>query len=316
MRAAVIDQFGGVERFAVVALPRPEIRPNEVLIRVEIVSVGKWDAEERAGHYADVLGAPRFPYVLGWEGAGTVVAVGAQVTQVVPGDRVYATVVPKPNGGGFYAEYAAVEAEYLALIPGGLTTEQAAVMGWDALTAVSGLDETLELKSGETLMIVGASGGIGHMAVQLANRMGARVLAVASGTDGVALAQRLGAGHAIDGRTDDILAAARAFAPAGLDTVLLTTGGAAIDRSLAAVRAGGRVAYPNGVIPAPEPMRGLQITNYDAARGLAATARLHRLIEARPFDVHVARVFPLEQVRDAHQALSKHYLGKLALRLR
>src|SRR5580658_7245782 len=101
---------------------------------------------------------------------------------------------------------------------------QAAAMAVDAVTALAGLDTTLGLKNGESLLIVGASGGIGHLAVQFAKRMGARVLAVASGDDGVAFVRGLGADQVVDGYKEDVLAAARQFAPDGLDAVLLTTG--------------------------------------------------------------------------------------------
>ena len=107
-------------------------------------------------------------------------------------------------------------------------------------------------------MIFGASGGIGHLAVQFAKRMGARVFAVASGSDGVALVKRLGADVVIDGHKDDIVAAARQFAPNGFDAALITAGGPAADKALGAMRPGGRVAYPNGVEPTPEPRSGIE----------------------------------------------------------
>ena len=132
----------------------------------------------------------KFPYVLGTDGAGTVVKVGEKVNGFKEGDRVYAAVLANPKGG-FYAEFAAVKADNVAHVPGKLTTEQAGVMLCDALTGLRGLDDVLGLKTGETLLIFGAGGGIGHLAVQLAKRMGARVLAVASGADGVELARRL-----------------------------------------------------------------------------------------------------------------------------
>ena len=128
----------------------------------------------------------------------------------------------------------------------------------DAMTALRGLDDTLGLKPDESVMIFGASGGIGHLAVQLAKRMGAQVFAVASGSDGVALVKRLGADAVVDGRKDDIAAAARQFAPNGFDAALITAGGPAADKALSAMRAGGRVAYPNGVEPTPEPRLALK----------------------------------------------------------
>src|SRR5256885_591018 len=111
-----------------------------------------------------------------------------------------------------------------------------------------GLDEVLRVKQGESVLVFGAGGGIGHLAVQLAKRMGARVLAVASGEDGVALVKRLGADAVVNGRKEDVEAAAHAFAPSGIDAALVTAGGGATDRALRAFRDNGRVAYPNGVM--------------------------------------------------------------------
>jgi NADPH:quinone reductase-like Zn-dependent oxidoreductase len=186
----------------------------------------------------------------------------------------------------------------------------------DAVTGLRGLDDILRLKRGESVMIFGASGGIGHMAVQLAKRMGARVFAVASGDDGVSLAKRLGADAVVDGRQDDVAGAARKFAPGGLDAALVTAGGEAADRALTAMRDGGRVAYPNGVEPEPKARPGTKVTAYDGEPDREIIDKLNRLIEAGPFEVHIARTFPLEQAADAHRALDEHYLGKLALRPR
>src|SRR5205814_3772398 len=174
----------------------------------------------------------------------------------------YALALTNPKGG-FYAQYAAVKADNVSPIPKKLTVEQAGVMPSDALTALRGLDEILQLKPGETLLVFGAGGGIGHLAVQLAKRMGARVLAVASGEDGVALVKRLGADVVVNGRKDDVEAAARAFAPGGLDTALVTAGGEAADRALRAMRENGRVAYPNGVMPAPKARSSVKVQRYD-----------------------------------------------------
>ena len=314
MQAVALDRFGGLETLTVRRLPVPQVGPDDVLIRVESAGVAPWDPFEREGGFAEVFGIePNFPYVLGTDGAGTVAAVGEQVTRFKKGDRVYAPALANPKGG-FYAEYAAVKADNASRVPDKLTTEQAGVMPSDAMTALRGLDDILGLKQGETLMIFGASGGIGHMAVQLAKRVGARVLAVVSGDDGVTLAQRLGADVVVEGHTGDVAAAARELAPGGLDAALVTAGGEAADRALAAVRDGGRVAYPNGVMPEPKARPGVRVSNYDVIVDRGVIEKLNRLIEAAPFDVHVARTFPLDQAADAQRALDAHYLGKLALR--
>lgn len=313
MRAAAIDRFGGPELLSVRDLPLPEVGPDEVLIRVEVADVAKWDPIEREGQLVGLMKSPpRFPYVLGTDGAGAVAAVGSGVTRVKVGDRVYGVGFLNPKGG-FYAEYAVVKADHAAAIPGGLSIEQAGAMPGDALTAFQGL-EALGLKAGESVLIFGAGGGVGHLAVQLAKRMGARVLAVASGDDGVALATRLGADAAVEGRKGDVAAAARAFLPAGLDAALFTAG-KGIDAALAAVKDGGRVAYPEGVEPAPKPRDGVAVTTYSGVPSAPALDELNRLIAAGPFEVCVARAFTLDQVAEAHRALGDHFLGKLALRV-
>jgi NADPH:quinone reductase-like Zn-dependent oxidoreductase len=314
MRAVALDRFGGVEAMTVQTLAIPEVEPDEVLIQIESAGVGVWDPYEREGGFVEAFGIEaKFPYVLGSDGAGTVVAVGANVTRFKQGDRVYEFSILNPKGGS-YSDYVVVQADRVSHIPGNLTTEQAGAMPIDAMTALRGLDDTLDLKPGESVMIFGASGGIGHLAVQLAKRMGARVLAVASGDDGVALARRLGADAVVDGHIDNVAAAALRFAPGGLDAALLTTGGEAAEEALTAVRPGGRVAYPNGVEPEPQPRPELTIRSYDGTPDPQAIEKLNRLIESGPFVVHIARTFPLERVAEAHRTLGAHFLGKLALR--
>jgi NADPH:quinone reductase len=312
MRAAAIDRFGGIETIRLQTLPVPKIAPDEVLIRLKVAGVGVWDTFEREGGFVQMFGMePKFPYVLGSDGAGIVAAVGEQVDRFKEGNPVYALALVNPKGG-FYAEYIALKADNVSPIPIGLPMEHAGAMPSDALTALQGLDDVLGLKQGESLLIFGASGGIGHLAVQLAKRMGGRVLAVASGDDGVALVRRLGADSVLDGHKGDVVTAAREFAPDGLDAALLTAGGEAADR---AVHGDGRVAYPNGVTPEPKTWPELLVQTYDVMPSAELFERLNQLIEAGPFEVNVARLFLLEQAAEAHRALDQHYLGKLALRL-
>lgn len=314
MRAVALDRFGGPETLKVQTVPVPEVAADEILIHVEAAGVGAWDPFEREGGFVEMLGRPaKFPYVLGTDGAGTVAAVGAKVKEFKEGDRVYALELGNPKGG-FYAEYAAVKAENASVIPGGLTMDQAAVLPTDAITALKGLD-VLDLQPDETVMIFGASGGIGHLAVQLAKRLGARVFAVASGEDGVRLAKQLGVDEAVDGRSDQVLDVAKKFASGGIDAALVTAGGDATDRALSAIRSGGRVSYPNGVEPAPKPPAGVTVEAYDGEGGRDAIEELNRLIEAGPFKVHVHRTFPLDQAAAAQAALEEHHLGKIALKV-
>ena len=313
MKAVAIDQFGGIETLKTRELQIPDVGTDEVRVRVEAAGVGVWDPFEREGGFAKEFNVkPRFPLVLGSDGAGTVAAVGDKVRHFKKGDRVYGIAFLNPKGG-FYSQYAVVKESSVSRIPGKLSMPQAAAMAVDAITALAGLDTTLGLKNGESVLILGASGGIGHLAVQLAKRMGARVLAVASGDDGVAFVRGLGADKVVDGKKDDIAAAARQFAPQGLDAVLLTAGGEAAEKALSTLRQGGRAAYPNGVEPIPKERAGIKIQSYNGEYAPPPFEKLNRLIEAGPFEVHVARTFNLDQAADAQRALEDHYIGKLAL---
>ena len=128
------------------------------------------------------------------------------------------------------------------------------------------------------------------------------------------MARRLGADEAVDGHRDDIVAAARRFAPGGLDAALLTTGGKPADDALQTLADGGRAAYPNGVEPPPKPRPGISLKSYDGTPTHEAIEKLNRLIEKGPFEVHVARTFPLTEAAKAHEVLEEHFLGKIWFR--
>ncbi|MBV8846761.1 MAG: NADP-dependent oxidoreductase [Bryobacterales bacterium] len=313
MRAVAIDEFGGIEKMKPRKLPVPKVANDEILVRVDTAGVGVWDPFEREGGFAKEFGLKaNFPLVLGSDGAGTVEGVGDDVRDLKRGDRVYGINLMSPKGG-FYAEYTVIKAKNAAMIPRALSTRDAGVLAVDGVTALDGLDKTLRLEAGESILILGASGGIGHLAVQLAKRMKARVLAVASGKDGVEFVKRLGADKVIDGHGEDILKAAHEFAPKGLDAALLTAGGKPAEQAIAALREGGRAAYPNGVEDAPQASDGVKVMKYNGEPDPRTFAKLNELIGAGPFEVHIARTFKLEEAAEAQRALDSHYLGKLAL---
>ena len=315
MNAVTIDRFGGLDVLTPSRPPVPEVGAGQVLIQVSYAGVGAWDPYEREGGFVEITGEePTFPFTLGADGSGTIVAVGDGVESFHEGDLVYAV------GGGFYAEYVALEADTVSLLPDGLGLDQAGAMPIVALTALHGLVETLQVADGEALLIHGASGDFGHIAVQLAKRLGARVLAVASGDDGVAAVRELGADIVIDGRKADVAGAARDFAPEGLDAVLASAGGPGLDAAIAALRKGGRAAFPLGVEPEPEPRAGVELRRYDLTLDTPAVingklATLNEMIASGPFSVKIAQVFPLEQAKAAQQALDKHRVGKIVLQM-
>ena len=308
-----IDRFGGLDALHSSRQPVPQVGPGQVLVKVSYAGVGTWDPLEREGVFVEITGeTPSFPHTLGGDGSGTIAAIGPGVDRFAVGDEVYAM------GGGFYAEYVALDADAVSLLPYGLALDQAGAMPIAALTALHGLVNELEVAPGETLLINGASGDTGHIAVQLAKRLGARVLAVASGNDGVDAVRELGADAVIDGKVDDIAAKAGAFAPAGLDTVLTFIGGPSVDAAVSAVRHGGRVAYPLGVEPEPKQRAGVAFRQFDLTLDAPATLKgtmtaLNELIASGPFQVKVSEVFPLHQAASAQKALGKHRVGKIVL---
>lgn len=316
MKAVAIDQFGGPEELKLKILPIPDISPNKVLIRVNTAGVGVWDPMDRQGFFAKMQDTkPNFPYIIGGDGAGTVVAVGEQVKSFAEGDRVYAYGGEDPQAK-FYAEYVAVGAGNVAPLPKNLSLEEAGSMPADAITAIFGLDQILDLQANQTLLIFGASGGLGHLAVQFAKRIGAKVFAIASGKDGVEFVQSLGVDQAVNGYDDNIIEAAQQFAPDGFDAALLTAGGEVAEQAISTVRDGGRVAYPNGIEPIPEARSGVDFQSYNGRATPELFNKLNHLIEQGPFTVNVAQTFSLEEAAKAHRTLDGHYLGKLALKIR
>ena len=322
MRAVAIDRFGGPEVLTVRNIPVPKPGPGQILVRVESAGVAVWDVAEREGMLARRAGVrPKFPWVLGSEGAGKVVEVGEKVDGFRTGDQVYGGIWGTNPKAGFHAEYTALRADEAWPIPSTMSAEQAGALLIDGGTALTGLDD-LSLKQGEKLMVFGASGGLGHLAVQLGKRLGAQVFAVASGDDGAALALRLGAEAAVDGRSGNVVASAREFAPSGFDAALIGVRGqdpgaiAAAETALTTMREGGRVAYPwtDSLMPPPKVPSIVRTVGYMGKLDRASVMELNRLVEAGPFEVRLGKTFALDQAAEAYGAVASHHLGRIALR--
>lgn len=309
MQAAVIDRFGPPDVIDVRTVPVPECGAGDVLIRVDTAGVGSWETSLRDGSWAE---NKTFPQILGTEGSGVVAAVGGRVRRFKRGDRVIGVHFP---GGGFHAEYVAVPARHVAHKPPRISMTDAGALPFIGLTGLQGV-EALELEAGQTVLIHGASGNVGMMAVQFAKQLGARVLGTASGRDGLAFVRELGADEVVDGKKGDIVEAAREFAPDGVDAVLAFVGGKQLTQCLDALGRRGRVAYPNGIEPEPRKRRGIRLIAYDGVPGQREYERLTRaMIETRP-EIPIAKEYPLRKAADAHRRLEKgHVLGKIVLRI-
>lgn len=307
MRAVTIDRRGHV---SIRDVPVPRVGPREVLIAVGTSGVGSWDSSMRPESSEDRI-------VPGTDGAGLVKAVGSRVRRFRSREKVYSYSYQNPKGG-FHAEYVAVAERKVARVPEGFDSKRAGAIATTGLTALQGVDDALKVRKGESVIVHGASGGVGSLALQFAKLRGARVLATASGRDGVALARRLGADVAVDGRRGDVLAEARRFAPNGVDAILAFVGGKSLAQCLDALKPrGGRLAYPNGVEPAPRKRRGLRFIAYDGAPGVKEFERLNRAVEACRLKVPIAKSYTLSRAAAAYRLAGKgHVVGKVVLRIR
>jgi NADPH:quinone reductase-like Zn-dependent oxidoreductase len=309
MRAAALDMGGGPEVLSLHDLPVPTPGVGEVLIAVHAAGIGVWEAEFRQHPPAGA----RFPMILGGDGAGKIVALGPDVQGFKVGDPVYGTAY------GFDAEYVKARVDRIAHVPKGLDLTEASLLAISGLSALQGLDDVLQLKPGETLIIHGAAGAVGALAVQLAKLRGAKVLATASSDEGLSLVKKLGADAVVNGRTEDIAAAARQFAPHGVDAVLGLAGGDALEHCIDTLRRDGhgRVAYLYGMEPIPRPRGAIRMTLYNFIAGSHELERLNEATEAAKLRVPVGAKYPLAQAAEAHRRLEAgHLLGKIALVVR
>lgn len=314
MKAAAIDRFGPPEVLTLHTVPIPQAGPGQVLIALHSAGIGEWDADIRRGTYR--TGKERFPLVLGVDGAGTVAAKGARVRRFDLEDRVWAYEFANRKGG-FYAEFVAVNAEHVGRVPARLNLAEAGAAAVTGLTALQGIDTHLEVGDGETILIFGATGAVGTLAVQFARLRGARVIATATGSEAIELVTDLGAEQTIDGHADGAADQLRDVAPEGLDAVLALAGGASLEGCLDLVRTGGRVAYPNGVEPEPKRRRGVRVVAYDAVAGPREFSELETAVDDAQLRVGIAGMYPLDRAAEAHARLEQgHVLGRLALRIR
>jgi NADPH:quinone reductase len=314
MRAAAIRRFGPPSALKLQQLPVPEPGSGEVLIALTTAGVGIWDGAIRRGEWRRP-GRPKFPLIPGVDGAGIVVARGSRVRRFRVGDRVYAYEFGNPKGG-FYAEYVAVHAKHAARVPKSVDLLEAGALATTGLTALQGIDR-LDVRNGETLLIFGATGAVGTIAVQFGRKRGARVIGTASGVSATRLVRRLGAAAVVDARKKDLAERLRALAPEGIDAVLALAGGRQLERCLDFLKPGGRVAFPNGVEPAPEPRRTIPVRGYDGVPNPQHFAALGRRIAAMRLRVPIAARYPLSRAAQAHRRLEQgQVVGRIVLRIR
>lgn len=326
MRALVLHQHGPLENLKLETLPDPQPGPDEALIDVHAASVNFPDLLVIGGTYQNL---PPTPFVPGKDLAGTVAAVGANVSSLNPGERVMAQIEY-----GAFAERAVVTPHNCYSMPAGMPYADGAAMGLVYLTAHFALGERGALKSGEIVLINGAAGGVGLAAVQLAKAYGATVIASVSSGEKAALARASGADHVVRTDSPDLRESFRrqVFAAVGRDGVNLIVdpvGGEVFDASLRAIAWCGRivtVGYASGRVPEVKAglllvkniaLIGLQVSDYrDRApdKMRQAQAELFALYQAGKLKPHVMAAYPLESYPEALATVrDRKALGKVVL---
>jgi NADPH:quinone reductase-like Zn-dependent oxidoreductase len=308
MKAVVLSDWGDASNFSVRDVPNPVIQPNEVLVQVKAFGINPADYKTRSGT-APYAKQYTHPIILGWDMAGDVVSVGSSVTDFKPGDAVYG-MVNFPNPGQAYAEYVAAPAADLALKPAKLTYTQAAAAPLAVLTAWQALTEHGHLQAGQTVLVQAASGGVGHLGVQLAKALGATVIGTASGKN-EAFVRSLGVDEFFDYTTTDI-----GHTLNGIDLVFDTVGADTIFQSAEVLKPGGRlisIAYGamDKVLAERPDISAERILVHTSGDDLR---KINQLIDAGKLHIEVSEVLPANLIADAHQKLeSRRTTGKIVL---
>lgn len=307
MRAIAFQEFGITPTLH--DLPTPQPGAGEVLVRIHAASVNGFDLSVASGRVKDWM-EHHFPVILGKDYAGTVEALGEGVTDYAVGDRVFGVVTKPYLGDGSFAEYVTVPvAVGLAKLPDAVSFTDGAALGLAGTAALSAIDAA-GLQPGQTVLITGATGGVGNQAVQLAVNAGATVLATAHTEEERHLVTALGAAHVVDYQ-QDLAAQVRETAPDGVDAVLNFAGDPAAQ--LALVREGGRLVSTLLMSPEQLPSETVQVTPIMAHPTQDILDRLAEHQATGRTRVHVQQVYPLDDAATALTDFASGTLGKLVI---
>lgn len=293
MKAIQIHEYGDADVLRYEDAEKPQIQPDDVLIRVAATSFNPVDAKIRAGFMKDQM-PKTLPFILGWDCAGTIEEIGANVKNFKAGDEVFAMM--DFARGGSYAEYVAVNANQVALKPKSLSFVESAALPMVAQTALLAL-ETAELKAGQTILIHGGAGGVGSMAIQMAKALGAKVITTASGED-LELVKSLGADQAIDYKTTNFKTVVK-----DVDAVLDVLGGQTQTDSFGVLKRGGiliATAQPPSKETAEEyGVRAQIIFTQPSGEQLEKIAQLADAGKLKPI---IGAEMPLADAKKAHES--------------
>jgi NADPH:quinone reductase-like Zn-dependent oxidoreductase len=307
MKAIVQTAFGGPDVLRVSDVPRPVPLPTEVLVEVRAVGLNPVEAVVRSGAFP-LLGDP--PFTLGWDISGVVVDLAPGVSRFAVGDEVYGMPF-FPRAGGAYAEYVAAPARQLARKPAATDHVHAAAVPLAGLTAWQALVDIARLRKNQRVLVHGAGGGVGHLAVGIAKALGAHVTATAS-PGKHDFVRSLGADEVIDYRATDFTTAATA-----MDVVIDPIGGELGDRSLTVLRPGGLllslVGRGDQRMHAEATRAGVRFAGISVEPDYPALESLTALIDSGAVRPHVSRTFPFSEIAAAHDLLTRSPQGKIVL---
>ena len=309
MKAIMVRQWGDPEVLKMEDVPIPTPKEDQMLIKVFAAGVNSFDGMLRSGKYAKIFNM-QLPWIPGYDVAGKVEKVGGKVTKFKVGDPVYA-FISIPTGGG-YAEYALAKENQAALKPVTLHFVEAAGVPSVALTAWQALVDKANVQSGQTVLIHGASGGVGMFAIQIAKIRGAKVFATAS-TANQDFLKQLGADMPIDYKTQKFEDVAK-----DVDVVVDGVGGETLTRSYPVVKKGGvLVSLVGRVDRAQLDNHGIRGVSLEAEYSGDELARIGKLIDEKKIKVVVAETFPLADASKAEaKADTGHARGKIVLKVR
>jgi NADPH:quinone reductase-like Zn-dependent oxidoreductase len=307
MKAAYFMKHGGPEVMQYGDVPDPVAGPGQVLIDVHAASVNGADWKVRAGHYAPITDVP---YVPGRDFSGVVSALGAGVAEFAIGDAVFG--VCDVGQEAAYAEKIAIRSAIVARKPESLTHAECAALALIGLTALCSIEDTLQLKSGETILIQGGAGGVASFAIQLSKHIGAHVITTASAANHDYL-RSLGADRIIDYNSQDFTQTV-----SGCDAVFDTIGGDVAKRSFAVLRPGGRAAFIASGNTAPaSPRADVLSLRPKVGRDRAHLERTVALVKSGAVRVPEITLYKLSEAAAAHAVSEgRHLRGKLVFKVR
>jgi NADPH2:quinone reductase len=318
MKAAYIKHTGPPENIVVGELPDPRASGNHVLVRVEAVDVNPIDTYVRSGMVAMPL---PIPYIIGCDLAGTVEAVGPQVTRFKPGDRVWGSNQGLLGRQGTFAELAAVEESWLYPTPECVSSETAAALALVGITAHLGVVRDAKLRAGEILFVNGGSGGVGSSVVQMAKAIGARVITTAGSPEKAALCREFGADDVIDYKQEDVAARIKEIAPQGINVWWETLREPDFDRAVSVLAPRGRMVIMAGREARPPfpvgpfyvkgcSLYGFAMFNASADEQRAAANDINAWLTAGKLKANIDRVLPLGEAAAAHRLQEENTIGK------